>query len=77
MCGIVGLSCRTGRYRATLGQLFVPMLNALATRGPDSAGVAIYSGVTAASYSGGTAASWKYSLRAPGRTGGGTTSRRI
>lgn len=42
MCGIVGFLCRTDRYRRTLGQLFVPMLDALATRGPDSAGIAIY-----------------------------------
>jgi methylamine---glutamate N-methyltransferase subunit A len=58
MCGIVGLSCRTDRYRGSIGKLFVPMLNALATRGPDSAGIAVYS---KASPGGG----WKYSLGAP------------
>jgi glutamate synthase domain-containing protein 1 len=58
MCGIVGLSCRTDRYRASIGELFVPMLDALATRGPDSAGIAVYS---EESPGGG----WKYSLKAP------------
>jgi methylamine---glutamate N-methyltransferase subunit A len=58
VCGIVGFLCRTGRYRRTLGELFVPMLDALAARGPDSAGIAIYSSHTAP-------ATWKYSLRAP------------
>ena len=43
MCGIVGLSCRTDRYQGSIGELFVPMLDALATRGPDSAGIAMYS----------------------------------
>ena len=58
MCGIVGFLCRTERYQPTLGELFVPMLDALATRGPDSAGIAIYSRHQ-------PAASWKYSLKAP------------
>ena len=43
MCGIVGFLCRTDRYQGSLGELFVPMLDALATRGPDSAGIAVYS----------------------------------
>ncbi len=58
MCGIVGLSCRTDRYRGSIGELFVPMLDALATRGPDSAGIAMYS-------KGSPGAGWKYSLKAP------------
>ena len=58
MCGIVGLSCRTDRYRGSIGELFVPMLDALATRGPDSAGIAMYS-------KGSLGAGWKYSLKAP------------
>jgi methylamine---glutamate N-methyltransferase subunit A len=58
MCGIVGLSCRTDRYQGSIGELFVPMLNALATRGPDSAGIAVYS-------RGHLGARWKYSLKAP------------
>jgi methylamine---glutamate N-methyltransferase subunit A len=59
VCGIVGFSCRTNRYQHALGELFVPMLDALATRGPDSAGVAIYSKSPPVAGS-------KYSLRAPG-----------
>jgi methylamine---glutamate N-methyltransferase subunit A len=58
VCGIVGLSFRTDRYQSALGELFVPMLGALATRGPDSAGIAVYSNQPSSS-------SWKYSLRAP------------
>jgi methylamine---glutamate N-methyltransferase subunit A len=58
VCGIVGLTCRTDRYRATLGELVVPMLDALATRGPDSAGIAIYDRDS-------TGPAWKYSLKAP------------
>ncbi len=59
MCGIVGFSCRTDRYTGSLGKLFVPMLDALATRGPDSAGAAVYS-------HGLPEREWKYSLKAPG-----------
>ena len=58
MCGIVGFACRTQRYQDMLGKLFVPMLEALTTRGPDSAGVAIYQAGT-------SDLGWKYSLRAP------------
>jgi methylamine---glutamate N-methyltransferase subunit A len=58
VCGIVGFWCRTDRYQRTLGELFVPMLDALATRGPDSAGIAIYSRQQ-------PEAGWKYSLKAP------------
>ncbi len=58
MCGIVGFSCRTDRYLHALGELFVPMLDALATRGPDSAGIALYSNRV-------PGPGWKYSLRAP------------
>jgi glutamate synthase domain-containing protein 1 len=58
VCGIVGLACRTQRYQEVLGKLFVPMLEALTTRGPDSAGLAFYGGGT-------DAGSLKYSFRAP------------
>lgn len=58
MCGIVGLACRTQRHQEVLGKLFVPMLEALTTRGPDSAGLALYR-------RGAVTGSWKYSLRAP------------
>jgi glutamate synthase domain-containing protein 1 len=42
MCGIVGLHLRTPAMRERLGALLTPMLDAMASRGPDSAGVAIY-----------------------------------
>jgi len=42
MCGIVGLLARSRELEPTLGQLFVPMLTALTSRGPDSAGFALY-----------------------------------
>ena len=46
MCGIVGLHLkREPRQRglgARLGELLAPMLDAMATRGPDSAGIAVY-----------------------------------
>ncbi|MHB1774150.1 MAG: class II glutamine amidotransferase domain-containing protein [Acidimicrobiales bacterium] len=57
MCGIVGLHCKTDRFRSCLGELIVPMLDALTPRGPDSAGIAIYNHVGEDA--------WKYSLRAP------------
>lgn len=42
MCGIVGLHLKNDRLCPRLGELLVPMLEAMATRGPDSAGVALY-----------------------------------
>ena len=42
MCGIVGLHLRNRRLEPRLGELLVPMLEAMTTRGPDSAGVALY-----------------------------------
>lgn len=42
MCGIVGLHLKNERMWPRLGELLVPMLEAMATRGPDSAGVALY-----------------------------------
>ena len=42
MCGIVGLHLKTPALRGRLGALLTPMLDAMASRGPDSAGVAIY-----------------------------------
>ena len=66
MCGIVGLHLkRQPRHRgldARLGELLAPMLDAMATRGPDSAGIAVY-GPAAAD------GTLRYSLRA-GETAG-------
>lgn len=42
MCGIVGYSDRGGNLEGTLGASILKMLEALACRGPDSAGVALY-----------------------------------
>ncbi|MGH8882161.1 MAG: class II glutamine amidotransferase, partial [Stackebrandtia sp.] len=42
MCGIVGLHLRNAELEPRLGELLVPMLEAMTTRGPDSAGVALY-----------------------------------
>ena len=58
MCGIVGLHLKNLDLEGRLGELVVPMLDVLASRGPDSTGVAIY----ARDVSPGEA---KYSLCAP------------
>src|SRR5579875_2276149 len=42
MCGIVGLHLKAPGLEARLGELMVPMLEALALRGPDSTGIAVY-----------------------------------
>ena len=42
MCGIVGLFLKNPELRPSLGTLFRPMLVEMTSRGPDSAGVAIY-----------------------------------
>ncbi|MEM9206501.1 MAG: amidophosphoribosyltransferase [Pseudomonadota bacterium] len=42
MCGIVGLFLKNTEVRSTLGAMFEPMLVEMTSRGPDSAGVAIY-----------------------------------
>lgn len=42
MCGIAGLRLKTQRLEGSLGELVTPMLEVLASRGPDSTGVAIY-----------------------------------
>ena len=42
MCGIVGLYLKKPELQIQLGKLFKPMLFEMSSRGPDSAGVAIY-----------------------------------
>lgn len=42
MCGIVGLYLKNAALEPRLGELFEPMLVAMTSRGPDSAGFAIY-----------------------------------
>ena len=58
MCGIVGLRLKSSGLEAHLGELVVPMLDMLTSRGPDSTGVAIYSRDVAVGAT-------KYSLCAP------------
>lgn len=42
MCGIVGLYLKNEKLKDQLGELFVPLLEKMTDRGPDSAGFAIY-----------------------------------
>jgi len=42
MCGIVGLLIKNSKLRDQLGALMVPMLTGMTERGPDSAGLAVY-----------------------------------
>lgn len=42
MCGIVGLLPRKKSLRASLGELMLPMLDCMADRGTDSAGLAVF-----------------------------------
>ncbi len=42
MCGIVGLLLKKPEMRTGLGRLITPMLDSMGTRGPDSAGLAVF-----------------------------------
>jgi amidophosphoribosyltransferase len=42
MCGIVGLLVKKPELRSQLGELMLPMLIGMGTRGPDSAGLAVF-----------------------------------
>jgi amidophosphoribosyltransferase len=42
MCGIVGLLVKTPELRGRLGELMMPMLIGMTERGPDSAGLAVF-----------------------------------
>ena len=46
MCGIIGFLDKAGEGAAPVGNTVLTMLNALACRGPDSAGVALYTGAS-------------------------------
>ncbi|PUA17760.1 class II glutamine amidotransferase [Glaciimonas sp. PCH181] len=83
MCGIVGLLVKTPALRERLGELLVPMMIGMTERGPDSAGLAIftdtlgvghkyslYSGGTEAFNWGGVAEDLYKHLRAEGRCEG-------
>src|SRR5262249_40665271 len=45
MCGIVGLLLKQDASRGRLGEYLVPMFDCMADRGPDSAGLAVFSDV--------------------------------
>ena len=47
MCGIVGLLLKKPELRDQLGELMTPMLVGMTSRGPDSAGVAIFGNASA------------------------------
>ena len=42
MCGIVGIYLKTKKLEKNLGKMLSGMLNNMESRGPDSAGFAIY-----------------------------------
>ena len=42
MCGIVGIYLKTKKFENNLGKMLSGMLNNMESRGPDSAGFAIY-----------------------------------
>ena len=42
MCGIVGIYLKTTKFEKNLGKMLSGMLNNMESRGPDSAGFAIY-----------------------------------
>ncbi|MDB5916750.1 MAG: amidophosphoribosyltransferase [Massilia sp.] len=58
MCGIVGLLVKTPALRDRLGELLVPMMIGMTERGPDSAGLAVYTDALPAGH--------KYSLYSTG-----------
>jgi amidophosphoribosyltransferase len=64
MCGIVGLLVKKPEWRERLGALMVPMLTGMTERGPDSAGLAVYTEPVADAehklslYRGGHAVDW-------------------
>lgn len=64
MCGIIGLLIKKEALRASLGELMVPMLIGMSDRGPDSAGLAVFTATLPdpyrkySLYSGGKAFDW-------------------
>jgi glucosamine 6-phosphate synthetase-like amidotransferase/phosphosugar isomerase protein len=69
MCGIVGLLVKNPALRDQLGALMVPMLVGMTERGPDSAGLAVYTEPVSkrhhklSLYSGENAVDWPELLR--------------
>jgi amidophosphoribosyltransferase len=62
MCGIIGLHLKNQSLQPRLGELLTVMLEAMTTRGPDSAGIAVYTDRDTAD--GSTEPAMRYSLRA-------------
>lgn len=62
MCGIIGLHLKDQGLQPRLGELLTVMLEAMTTRGPDSAGIAVYADPDAAP--GSAEQVMRYSLRA-------------
>ncbi len=58
MCGIVGLLVKNQKMRANIGELMMPMLIGMTERGPDSAGMAVFTAPVGAK-------ELKFSLYAP------------
>ncbi len=50
MCGIVGLLIKKPELRDSLGELMVPMLIGMSERGPDSAGLAVFTEMLSEKY---------------------------
>ncbi len=65
MCGVIGLLLRDPELEPQLGELLVPMIEALDERGPDSSGIAIYADPPPRDGRGATAAPWSASPSAP------------
>jgi glutamate synthase domain-containing protein 1 len=63
MCGIVGLHLKNPGLQPRLGELLSQMLEAMTTRGPDSAGIAFYADRDPASAGQGQGRELRYSLR--------------
>src|SRR5258708_34267452 len=63
MCGIIGLHLKTPDLAPRLGELLTEMLEAMTTRGPDSAGIAVYADPTPAGNEQGEERELRYSLR--------------
>jgi glutamate synthase domain-containing protein 1 len=61
MCGIIGLHLKNQDLQPRLGEMLTVMLAAMTTRGPDSAGIAIYADHSAAP--GAADQAMRYSLR--------------
>ncbi len=70
MCGVVGLLLRDPALEPQLGELLVPMIEALDERGPDSSGIAVYADRRRATAARATAAPCPLSLGADVRSTG-------